>query len=126
MVTCVQSVDDSDSATKNTERDGSLPNPKHSGSGATKIGGWWEAHRMEIVNSTREVFEVVEKALDGCPIIGPKAAFGAAASVLRAVQVRALTERVSSFFKGFVHRPNGRMLTLCATLHRAWIISARL
>jgi hypothetical protein len=118
-------VDDGDSATKNSDRDGSWPGPKNPGSGAMKIGGWWEAHRTEIVNSTREVFEVVEKALDGCPVIGPKAAFGAAAGVLRAVQVRVLNERVNTLFKGFLHRRSGRMLTLCATLHRTWTISAR-
>jgi hypothetical protein len=57
---------------------------------ATTIGEWWQANREEIVNSTREIFEIVEKALDGCPIVGPKAAFGAVAGVMRAIQVRAL------------------------------------
>jgi hypothetical protein len=57
---------------------------------ATTIGEWWQANREEIVNSTREIFETVEKALDGIPIAGPKAAFSAVAGVMRAIQVRAL------------------------------------
>ncbi len=46
------------------------------------------AGHQEIVSSLKQVFDLMEKALDGMPIPGPKAAFGAASLVLKQVQVR--------------------------------------
>jgi hypothetical protein len=40
------------------------------------------------MTSARVIMNIVEKGLDGMPIPGPKAAFGAAAEALRTIQVR--------------------------------------
>jgi hypothetical protein len=57
---------------------------------AQKARDWWNAHRGSILASTQFIFETVEKGLDGMPILGPKAAFGAMAGVVKAVRVRPL------------------------------------
>lgn len=55
---------------------------------AQKALDWWKANKGTILASTQFVFETVEKGLDGMPIPGPKAAFGAVARAIEAVQVR--------------------------------------
>jgi hypothetical protein len=55
---------------------------------ARKARGWWREHRDAILASTQFVLETIEKGLDGMPIPGPKAAFGAMGGVVKAIRVR--------------------------------------
>jgi hypothetical protein len=57
---------------------------------AQRARDWWSTHRSSILTSTQFIFETVERGLDGMPIPGPKAAFGAVAGVVRAVRVHPL------------------------------------
>jgi hypothetical protein len=55
-----------------------------------QVRDWWKAHKGTILAAAQFVFETVEKGLDGMPIPGPKAAFGAVAGVIENVRVCSL------------------------------------
>jgi NADH:ubiquinone oxidoreductase subunit E len=58
----------------------------------------WNDYRLEVMASARTVLNILEKALDGVPIPGPKAVVGAASEILKARQVR-VTQIHSSIIK---------------------------
>jgi hypothetical protein len=63
-----------------------------SATGASSASGTNTSTRCtEVLASIRTVLNVAEKVLEGCPISWPKAAVGAAAESLKAVQVRVLS-----------------------------------
>jgi hypothetical protein len=62
---------------------------------AERAREWWATKKGPILASAQFVFETVEKGLDGMPIPGPKAAFGAAAGVIKAVRVHLLLVDIS-------------------------------
>jgi hypothetical protein len=55
---------------------------------AQKAREWWKTNEGSILVSAQFIFETVEKGLDGMPIPGPKAAFGAVARGINAARVR--------------------------------------
>jgi hypothetical protein len=55
-------------------------------SGVTKKS--WNDYRLEVMASARTALNIVEKALDGVPVPGLKAAVGAASEIVKARQVR--------------------------------------
>jgi hypothetical protein len=57
-----------------------------------QVRDWWKAHKGTVLASAQFVFETVEKGLDGMPIPGPKAAFGAVAGVIENVRVCSLPQ----------------------------------